>query len=398
MEFKNLYNQAVAQIENATTDKGILASTILQDNYKRVWSRDSIIAGIAGLLAGSKKVSEGLRASLRLLSRYQLDKGTIPSNVGIDIEGDVSHGSLVGRVDATSWFVVGACLYIKHSQDVDFRNSIKPSIDKALNILSAWEFNNNHLVYTPLSGNWADEYPLHGYLLYDNCLRLWSLRLYDEVFEANTSIKNKIQGVYSAIKSNLWINAQNNERVMHPILYQKQLENKGYFVAGFNPSRYYNVFDCVGNALALICGLFDESLKDKFCDYLGDLFADLGRELVPAFWPPIKETDELWNDLVSNYAYDFKNKPGHFHNGGIWPVMQGWLGLALAMSNRSKVTERMTSGLLQIIEENGFEFQEYIDSNLFSLSGKREMCFTASGIIFLYVALNHKEETKRLLR
>jgi hypothetical protein len=41
-------------------------------------------------------------------------------------------------------------------------------IQKCLQFLEAWEFNNKHLLYVSLSGNWADEYITDGYVLMIN--------------------------------------------------------------------------------------------------------------------------------------------------------------------------------------------------------------------------------------
>jgi hypothetical protein len=41
-------------------------------------------------------------------------------------------------------------------------------IQKCLQFLEAWEFNNKHLLYVSPSGNWADEYITDGYVLMIN--------------------------------------------------------------------------------------------------------------------------------------------------------------------------------------------------------------------------------------
>jgi hypothetical protein len=46
-----------------------------------------------------------------------------------------------------------------------------------LTSFEAWEFNNKGLLYVPLSGNWADEYITDGYVLYDQLLRVWALKV-----------------------------------------------------------------------------------------------------------------------------------------------------------------------------------------------------------------------------
>ena len=146
------------------------------------------------MLVDDEIIIKGLKDSLITLAKHQLDKGTIPSNVKSKEQQHISYGSLVGRVDATSWFLVGAALYQLNYNDKDFWSLISPAVQKAEHILEAWEFNNKHLIYTPLSGNWADEYVMHGYLLYDNCLRLWGLRLIQQIKHSNLR-ENKIAAI-----------------------------------------------------------------------------------------------------------------------------------------------------------------------------------------------------------
>jgi len=127
-----LYNDSLKLLRQLSTSQGILASTLESDNYKRIWARDSIICGIAGLLAEDKTIVQGLKASLLTLAKYQNKQGIIPSNV-LEKENDVdiSYGSLVGRVDTNTWFIVGCCLYYLNTKDEETWLFLIPSIFKS---------------------------------------------------------------------------------------------------------------------------------------------------------------------------------------------------------------------------------------------------------------------------
>ena len=43
--------------------------------------------------------------------------------------------------------------------------------------MDAWEFNGKQLMYVPQGADWADEYLQHGYILFDQLLRIWALEL-----------------------------------------------------------------------------------------------------------------------------------------------------------------------------------------------------------------------------
>ncbi len=68
VQTQKLYNESVFLLRKLSTANGILASTIESNNNKRIWARDTIICGIAGLLAEDNLVIESQRASLLTLS------------------------------------------------------------------------------------------------------------------------------------------------------------------------------------------------------------------------------------------------------------------------------------------------------------------------------------------
>ncbi len=382
-----IIDKAIATIHDAISEQGLTATSIDTDNYKRVWSRDATMTGIAGCLHGDIKVISAFADSIDTLRDHQHSIGIIPSNVG----EDVSYGSIAGRVDATLWYIIAVQIYVRTTQDQEFLQNHIQSIVKAFSVIEAWEFNGRHLVYTPTSGNWADEYPIQGYTLYDNCLRLWGLRLWSELFETG----EKADAVSYTIKSNLWLDSKKEKRY-NSNLYQRTLakSKSQFFEAGFDPSRYYRMFDAAGNGLALMLGLADENQIESICQHIESLFNTLQADYVPAFWPPIKEGDSLWSSIQENYSYDFKNHPHHFHNGGIWPIMMGWLNVGLKIVGKENLAFRIQSQYNAFAKAENYIFSEYISSDTFKAGGKSKMCFSASGAILMNAT---KEELQRIL-
>lgn len=173
------YEAAVNLLHRATTPSGIVASRHDILNYRRVFCRDAMICGLAGLLWEDEIIVQGLKTSLETLAEHQGAQGQIPSNVQRDTAGKgdrVSYGGLAGRVDTIPWFVIGACHYADMLGDSSFTQRIESSVKRGLDLLEVWEYNSGGLVYVPQSGEWADEYILHGYTLYVQLLRLWALR------------------------------------------------------------------------------------------------------------------------------------------------------------------------------------------------------------------------------
>lgn len=383
----DLKNKALNILYDAICPHGILAlpdqNTV--ENYTRIWSRDSIMAGLVGLDYEDSTIITGLKRSLNTLKKHQTPEGIIPSNVSIDHMPTVSYGGTAGRVDATLWYIIGALKYIGFTGDDHFRKAHIWHIEKALGVCNAWEFNTKNLIYTPLSGNWADEYPLHGYTLYDNCLRLWGLELYADITGGSEMHKDKTKEVSNSIKANFFLSSKNRRKKYHKLLYEREVKKgeKPYFIAGFNPSKYYTMFDAGGNGLALSLGLLDEDILDEFTTHLKSIFDSVKINLAPAFWPIIDEKDDLYHDLKSNYAYNFKNQPYHFHNGGIWPIMNGWLAKGLFKYKEHSIIKQMKSAYLEVALKENFHFSEYISSDTLDPCGKAPLCFSATGALML---------------
>ncbi len=390
VRFQILYEDAVALLHRLTTPDGILASTVEADNYKRIWARDSIICGLAGLMIKDTTLIEGLKNSLLTLARHQHELGIIPSNVHPNSDGDISFGKLVGRVDANTWFVIGSCKYYMLTKDETTWSQLKPAVEKCRKYLKSVEFNDKGWIYTPLSGNWADEYPVHGYTLYDNMLRLWGESLWQKI--TGEGMEN-FEDLKERTLSNFWPSEGiSEENIYHKGSFGRlDLNTIDHFIAFILPGKYDTRFDAAGNALALLQFDLNDIQKKSISKYISRITSEITKPLIPAFWPVITEEGEDWNLLKDNYSFSFKNKPGAFHNGGIWPVWMGLFCLGLTKNDMQKETEAIITSFTQTISENpDWDFQEYINAQTLKVGGKTQMGYTASGVVFMYLALQKK--------
>lgn len=391
MDNNHLKEPALQLLHAACVPFGILASPDDQDNYKRLWSRDAMIAGLSGLLAGDEKILNAFEDSIRTLANYQHSYGMIPSNVLSDADDpDISYGGLAGRVDATSWFVVGSCLYLSYSGDNNLKKELQSHLLQALEVLDRWEFNGEGLLYTPLSGNWADEYPVQGHTLYDNCLRLWGLNLYSEVYEDRDRAR-QADRIREKISINFWPKESLGEHpdVYHPRIFSRTArKNPAHYAAAVDPSGYDMHFDTAGHGLALLLQLPDQQQFDSIRNHVESIFEGLQHDLLPAFWPVIRPDDSDWQSIEKNYSYDFKNYPHKFHNGGIWPVWMGLFGLGMSKAGSPELAKKMLDAWIQIKNQNMPSFSEYIGSDTFRPGGKQRLSYSAAGLLFLLEAIN----------
>lgn len=386
------YLAACRQLSAASVPEGILASTQATDNYRRVWARDAVVAGLAALSMSEPQAHlvDALRNTLCTLAGHQHACGQLPSNVAFpeELPPAVSYGGLSGRVDATAWFALGCGYYAAFApEDADFRALMEPVLEKAFRIMDAWEFNGRHLMYVPVGGNWADEYLLQGYTLYDNVLRLLALEKTAAIW-SRADWAEKARLVRDTIEQNFWLGARRPEASYHPFALQRTPEHP-YLAAAFSPGGYDTRFDLWANALAMIAGLGNAEQVGVRIAFMEALARDF-QNLLPAFFPVIKPGDPEWPALENHHVYRFKNHPQHFHNGGIWPVVLGFAGAALVQCGGAQTAARMFEALTDFLYRDNLQFREYLASDTFEWGGTPNLSFSAAGYVLLHEAVLHK--------
>jgi GH15 family glucan-1,4-alpha-glucosidase len=349
------YNNSIALLHTVSTSKGFLASAENTSNYKRVWARDGVICGLAALASGDEKLISTFKSTLETLAKYQHEMGTIPSNVLVSEDQiEVSYGGLAGRVDAITWFIIGVCQYGFIKNDPEFVSKFSDQIEKCLFLLNAWEFNNKHLLYVPQSGNWADEYITDGYVLYDQLLRIWALKSYNH-FVKKVEIDEKINAIIEQISINFF--PDSSKEKFHPKAYNS-ITFKDYAPCSFSPSGYKEQFDAFANALLLLLNIGSTEFHNKLINYSQIVADETNLGLLPAFWPPIFPEDEYWNLLKRNCKYEFRNYPYEFHNGGSWPMVNGFFCMAFHEKNEDVKAHLLLENINKANAINNFSFYE----------------------------------------
>ena len=380
------YDKAIELLQTVSTSAGFLASAENTSNYKRVWARDGVICGLAALASGDEKLIETFKNTLETLAKNQHEIGTIPSNVLISShKNEVSYGGLAGRVDAVTWFVIGICQYAFYKNDKSFVAKYSQEIEKCLGLLDAWEFNNKHLMYVPLSGNWADEYITDGYVLYDQLLRIWALKCYNYYAKSNT-ISDKIKKITEQIEINFISNSVGEK--YHERAYN-ELEFQDFAPCAFSPSGYKTQFDAFANSLFLMLNIGNDEFQEKIINYFMHLQKQTNFQLIPAFWPPIQTTDLDWNLLKNNCKYEFRNFPNEFHNGGTWPMVNGFYGLALLAKNKNHEGKRLLEHINDANAEEDFGFYENFNTETKAPNGVKYCAWSAAATVLLHQSLHN---------
>lgn len=339
------FNAAVELLQQASTPIGFTASVQEHDNYKRVWTRDGVITGLAALASEDPGLIATFRDTLRTI--YSKINQYVPSNVSSD--GTASYGGTAGRADNPSWAVIGLMAYTLRTGDHTLVKELMPQVNKCFDLMSAWEFNGKHLIYVPQSGDWADEYIGHGYLLFDQILRVWALKLAARV-TGDSNYSTKATQIENTLRVNYSVRST-GKRYAPNLEHQLATAPDSFWLMGFNPARVYTVFDLQANALMLLICNGAEEFNRSVLEYLEQQIQQ-SSNLLPSFSPVINEGDWAMGELKENFAYTFRNKPHEFHNGGLWPVWNGFLSMAL--QKHSSVKAITITNRIHVANESGF--------------------------------------------
>ena len=379
------YLKAIELLQECSSSEGFLASKENTSNYKRVWARDGVICGLAALASGNTELINTFENTLNTLALNQHKNGTIPSNVLVNYNGsEVSYGGLAGRVDAVTWFIIGICQYAYYKKDDSILIKYEAEIQKCFALLESWEFNNQHLMYVPLSGNWADEYITDGYVLYDQLLRIWALKSYN-YFQKNLEIDIKINNIISQIEINF---TPNNQKPKYHERAYNELNFSGYMPCSFSPAGYKIQFDAFANSLALILNIGTNDFQNEILSSFEKIVCQTKLQLIPAFWPPIKPSDLDWNLLKNNCKYEFRNYPNEFHNGGSWPMVNGFYGLALIQKNKIDKSTQILNAINKANEINSYSFSENFNTETSNPNGVSFCAWSAAAAVFLHQSIN----------
>jgi Alkaline and neutral invertase len=374
---ESAYALSLALLKKASTPHGFVASVQEHDNYRRIWTRDGIITSLAALLSNDAELVNTARLTIETIFSHQHTSGFMPSNVSPS--GAVSYGGTVGRADNPSWAVIGLCQYALLQNDLAFAGKYYLQVERCFSVMDAWEYNGKHLMYVPQSGDWADEYIQHGYLLYDQLLRIWALRLASDVFEI-PAWKTKAEKITAVLQHNFWNNPQFGNLYSSNLGHQLDKAPMDFWFMGFNPSRIYLQFDLQANSLALLLGIGNKEQDQTVAELLRGFFLRQNN-LLPSFYPTIYYNDPDMAELRNNYAFTFRNLPGEFHNGGLWPVWNGWLAAALCTIEETSLAMRITESIIAANSLNENEFNECLQADTGKPIGVPQCTWSAGGYV-----------------
>ncbi|MEA5260452.1 glycoside hydrolase 100 family protein [Arcicella aquatica] len=301
--------------------------------YPEPYTRDLMISILGIGVSGNKALLKSIQKVLETLAKNQTEKGHIPSLVH-DMDDR-------GSSDTTPLFLLGVGIYRQVMNEPDF---LKDSVDKALLWMEYQSPSDRYLVAQQPTSDWRDEQWVIGYGLFVNTLVYSYLKMFNQ------------DGRARRVRQEMSRFTITEGVINHHIHEGLVVKNKPYYAFWSYKIHSSERFDLLGNSLAILSGIASPSRADEMvtwieaeCEAMKNK-GDLAIDLPPNFFPFTNPEDPDWHVRYSEY-----NKPGEYHNGGIWPFICGFYIAALVAAKRFLLAEQKLIVLTECIKKTNFD-------------------------------------------
>jgi len=341
--------------------------------YPEPYTRDLMVSSLGILLTGNAKLIKSLQKTLETLARNQSPQGHIPSLVH-DREDR-------GSSDCTPLFLIATALFRQVTGKKDF---LEQTVRKAMLWMKHQSPTNRVLVAQLPTSDWRDEQWVLGYGLYVNTLVYAYLHLFGQHRRA-AELKEQM-GRFS-------VRGDRQNRHIHEGLV---LPNKPYYAMWAYKVYRSERFDLLGNSIAILTGLASTSRARRIISWVEAECrsmrknGELAVNLPPNFFPFIKPGDPDW---VARYAK--YNKPGEYHNGGIWPFVCGFYVAALVAAGKHELAAKKLLALTELLRparvaDVEFGFNEWIKAQDGVLHGEDWQSWSAAMYLYAVACVEQK--------
>jgi glycogen debranching enzyme len=311
--------------------------------YPEPYTRDLMFSIFGIAVSGNKKLLASIRKVLETLAKNQTIHGHIPSLVH-DREDR-------GSSDTTPLFLLGTAIFRKVSGENDF---LTEAVEKALTWMEYQSPSDRSMIAQQPTSDWRDEQWVTGYGLFVNTLAYSYLRLLGRNEKAGSMLHEMTRfTITHGVKPR---HIQEGLVVKH----------KPYYALWSYKIHNSERFDLLGNSLAILSGIASPSRADEIVSWIEEecinmrKSGELSVNMPPNFFPFIRPEDPDWR-----LRYEIYNRPGEYHNGGIWPFVSGFYVAALIAAKKYNLAHEKLISLTHLVKgsSNGkveFGFNEWI--------------------------------------
>jgi hypothetical protein len=335
--------------------------------YPEPYTRDIMIASLGILASGDSALVDALRRTLVALAENQSERGHIPS---------LAHDPTDrGASDTTPLFLLALGLYRRALKQPDF---LEEAAAGALTWMSYQSPDDQVMVAQLPTSDWRDEQFVLGYGLFVNTIVYSYLRRFGREAEAE-----QVRGFMSRLS------VREEERSSH-VHDGLVVPHKPYFALYSYKVYHSERFDLLGNCLAILTGIASPSRARRLIGWIEAEVKNLREtgqlsvDLPPCLFPYIYPGDPDWRPRYEDF-----NRPGDYHNGGVWPFVSGFYVAACVAAGRHRLAREKLLALTEAVRpsherELRWGFNEWLKAQTGAASGRDWQTWSAS--MYLYAA------------
>lgn len=369
---------AIDILKLCSTPNGLMASGAPLGHHQ-VWARDSMITLLGARFAEDEQIQASLRASINTLSAQRAESGEIPNNV----DSATLKPNFRAYADAGLWWIVGSSL-------------IAPDPDVCSTVLRWYEcqdVDQSGLISMQESADWQDLFCTRGKGLYVNCLYVLALRAAgrhaaasrvaekvnryfwypgdgDMLRHISHTFSTESKGDQDSLGRKRWL----------PV--KRHLLDEQYYLPWLGFRAVGEWFDSLGNLLAILSGVADESKAEKILDFIHRYH--MASAPIRSIAPVIRPGDPDWRDF-----YGMLNMPHCYHNGGVWPFIGGFYVAALVKCGRLRDAAEALDRLTELNQSGGFN--EWHHGKTFAPMGVGAQAWSAGMYLFACECVRRSE-------
>ena len=388
---KEAYKKSIELLLENSTEHGLMAAAPNEASKKKmyvnIFARDASICALGMIASKNKELVDVAKKSLETLCEHQTILGQIPSSISPDKEEEYFY--YLGSIDSTLWWLIAVDFYDKNTEDGEFKKLLKGKIEKALNWLFYQDTNSDGLLDQGEACDWADYMPNNGIVLYTNVLWYRVLHLYGlkEEGELAHDALNSIFLPHEADEKNSIYLQKEKYRIKTLNILKKDVERTTHYLHYISYRYSSDRCDVYANLLAILYGVSSDKKSKEIIREIEKNRS--GRRLpVQVLFPAIKKRDTDWRDYLRKEPS--LNKPGCYHNGGVWPYVGGFWVIALQKIGEKSMARRELRRLAELNKKNNWEFNEWFNAKNGKPSGMKRQSWNAGMYILAYQYLNEE--------
>jgi hypothetical protein len=342
--------------------------------YPEPYTRDLMISALGFLASGQSELVEATRRTLEALAANQTERGHIPS-LADDPEDR-------GASDTTPLFLFGLGLYRRSTNQPKY---LDRAAQKALRWMQYQSPDDLVMVAQLPTSDWRDEQWVLGYGLYVNTIVYAYLRMYG-VHDRAERLRR--------LMNRLNVRSSKRNRRLHEGLAVRQ---QPYFAMSAYKNYNSERFDLLGNSLAILTGIASDTRAKRLIGWIERECAALGRrgelavDLPPCLIPCIEPQDPDWRT-----RYGQLNRPGEYHNGGVWPFICGFYVASCVAVGRFNLARRSLLALARLVKPARrahveWGFNEWLKAQTGSPSGCDWQTWSAAMYLYACDCVEKKE-------